>query len=157
MPPWYASGLEFECSQCGRCCTGEPGTVFVTEEEIQGLAGETGLTPEDFRARYTRVLGARETVLGEREDGSCVLHGGARGCLVYGARPRQCVSYPFWRKVVASRERWQAEAQNCPGIGQGTLRTPAEIANFADDDGTLSTQREKKSRGGRKGPENSGG
>lgn len=125
----------------------------MTDEEIQGLARETGLTPEAFRERYTRGLATGETALGERENGSCVLHGGTRGCLVYSARPRQCISYPFWRTVVASPERWQAEARNCPGIGQGALRTPAEIASFAEQDGTLSSHRARKPRGSRQGGE----
>ena len=32
--PWYASGLAFECTQCGDCCSGpEEGYVWVTPEE----------------------------------------------------------------------------------------------------------------------------
>lgn len=32
--PWYAPGLSFTCTQCGNCCTGEPGVVWVSDEEI---------------------------------------------------------------------------------------------------------------------------
>ena len=38
--PWYADGLRFECSQCGDCCTGEPGYVWVDEAEITAMAVE---------------------------------------------------------------------------------------------------------------------
>src|SRR5262245_18529291 len=27
--PWYQDGLEFTCTRCGKCCTGEPGFVSV--------------------------------------------------------------------------------------------------------------------------------
>ena len=36
--PWYRYGLSFECTQCGNCCTGGPGFVWVEEEEIRAIA-----------------------------------------------------------------------------------------------------------------------
>ena len=32
--PWYADGLRFTCTMCGKCCTGEPGYVWTTDEEL---------------------------------------------------------------------------------------------------------------------------
>ena len=32
--PWYAEGLRFKCTECGQCCTGAPGYVWVNEEEV---------------------------------------------------------------------------------------------------------------------------
>ena len=34
---WYKDGLRFECTGCGKCCSGFPGFVWVTEEEMQGI------------------------------------------------------------------------------------------------------------------------
>ena len=28
-PTWYADGLRFTCTQCGNCCTGQPGFVWI--------------------------------------------------------------------------------------------------------------------------------
>ena len=36
--PWYAEGLKFTCTQCGNCCTGGPGFVWISREEIRRLA-----------------------------------------------------------------------------------------------------------------------
>ena len=36
--PWYADGLQFTCTQCGDCCTGDPGVVWVTDEELKAIA-----------------------------------------------------------------------------------------------------------------------
>ena len=36
--PWFKDGLRFECTQCGDCCTGSPGYVWVNDEEISALA-----------------------------------------------------------------------------------------------------------------------
>ena len=40
--PWYKDGLQFECSQCGDCCTGAPGYVWVNKQEIAALAADIG-------------------------------------------------------------------------------------------------------------------
>ena len=37
---WYKDGLQFTCSQCGDCCTGAPGFVWVNGDEIRALAVE---------------------------------------------------------------------------------------------------------------------
>ncbi len=36
--PWYQDGLRFTCTMCGKCCTGDPGYVWVTDEELAALA-----------------------------------------------------------------------------------------------------------------------
>ena len=51
--PWYRDGLRFECSQCGDCCTGAPGYVWVNKEEIASLASEAGeLDISVFEEKY---------------------------------------------------------------------------------------------------------
>ena len=34
--PWYGGGLRFTCTQCGNCCTGQPGYVWISKKEIRG-------------------------------------------------------------------------------------------------------------------------
>src|SRR5262249_20146618 len=39
MPePWYHEGLQFRCTRCGKCCTGEPGNVWENDDEIAAIA-----------------------------------------------------------------------------------------------------------------------
>jgi phytoene dehydrogenase-like protein len=49
---WYSGGLRFECTQCGDCCSGAEGYVWVNQEEINGMAARIGMTPADFERRY---------------------------------------------------------------------------------------------------------
>ena len=141
MANWYGDGLRFACSRCGRCCTGDPGTVLVSDREISGLAELGEFSESRFRKDYTRTLGDGRVVLREREDGTCVFYDSRQGCTVYEARPRQCRTYPFWQKNLSSPEAWATEADACPGIGRGERHTEDIIEERQRRDGTLSQAR----------------
>ena len=51
---WYADGLRFQCTGCGNCCTGPPGTVWFTEEEGRAIAASLGLDEATFLRRFVR-------------------------------------------------------------------------------------------------------
>lgn len=124
---WYTDGLRFECTQCGDCCTGAPGYVWVNSEEIAALAAAAGESVEEFEQLYVRKVGIRKS-LREYPNGDCVFFDGQkRACSVYDARPRQCRSWPFWDSNVRSRTAWQATCAACPGSGQGRLYSLDEI------------------------------
>ena len=55
--PWYSEGLRFECTQCGACCSGEPGYVWVNDEEIAAMAEEMGLEVDAFEGKFVRKVG----------------------------------------------------------------------------------------------------
>jgi len=133
---WWRDGLRFECTRCGNCCGGASGSVRVDDAEIAALARRAGLDDAGFRAAFTRPLRGGERSLRERRDGTCVLYDPRRGCTAYADRPRQCRTWPFWRAVVHSPERWAEEAAGCPGMGRGPLHDAASIASALADDGT---------------------
>lgn len=123
--PWFENGLRFECTQCGNCCTGAPGFVWVNREEIAALARKLGMSAADFEAKYVRTVGIRKSLI-EYANGDCVFFDGkARKCAVYDARPRQCRTWPFWQSNVESKEAWRRTCEVCPGSGKGKLY-PAE-------------------------------
>ena len=119
--PWYHKGLQFQCSQCGNCCTGAPGYVWVNKEEIQALADVTGLDVEEFEELYVRKIGIRKS-LKEYSNGDCFLFDPeTRKCQAYEARPRQCRTWPFWDSNLRSPQAWEETCQVCPGSGKGKL------------------------------------
>jgi uncharacterized protein len=128
MPdPWYHAGLNFTCSQCGDCCTGAPGHVWVINSEIAALAEALGETVEAFEEKYVRRVGARKS-LKERANYDCILlDGQTRRCTVYAARPRQCRTWPFWDSNLKTPADWERTCSVCPGSGQGKLHTIEEI------------------------------
>ncbi len=125
--PWYQDGLAFECIGCGRCCTGEPGYVWVTEDEIERLAKCVRMAAAVFENTYVRVVGQRKSLM-ERPNGDCsLLDGVERRCTVYEARPAQCRTWPFWHSNLRSAAAWRATCRACPGSGQGPTHSLEQI------------------------------
>ena len=126
--PWYKDGLRFECTQCGHCCTGAPGYVWVNDEEIKALAEAKGEPDiERFQELYTRRVGSRRS-LSEFSNGDCVFFDGeSRKCTVYTGRPRQCRTWPFWNSNLESADDWAHTCEVCPGSGQGKLYSIEQI------------------------------
>lgn len=131
--PWYAPGLRFGCTQCGRCCTGSPGVVYFDAPEAEAMAQETGLSRFDFLQTYARKVFGRWSLKETRQpngDHDCVFlrrtEDGRALCSVYQSRPIQCRTWPFWPSNLASREDWNDAAEHCPGMRGGGTFVPIE-------------------------------
>ncbi|MEZ6044868.1 MAG: YkgJ family cysteine cluster protein [Planctomycetaceae bacterium] len=125
--PWYADGLKFRCTGCGNCCTGGPGAVWISDEEIQQMADHLQVSTGEFRLMYTRLIGSRLS-LREYANGDCVFFDGkTRGCTIYPVRPIQCQTWPFWSSNISSENMWQHIQRNCPGAGKADLYTLEQI------------------------------
>jgi Fe-S-cluster containining protein len=125
--PWFQDGLRFECTQCGDCCTGAPGYVWVNNEEIATLAAALGIKVHEFEASYVRRVGARKSLI-ELANGDCIFFDAkTRGCKVYKQRPRQCRTWPFWDSNIATPTAWKKTCAICPGSGQGKVHSIEEV------------------------------
>lgn len=125
--PWYQDGLAFECTQCGACCSGAPGYVWVDEDEIRAMADEMGLDVDVFEHRFIRRVGVNKSLV-EYPDGDCILlDPETRKCSVYAARPTQCRTWPFWDSNLRKPKDWKETCDVCPGAGQGRLYTLDQI------------------------------
>jgi len=124
--PWWKNGLRFKCKGCGACCTGTPGYVWLTDEELKEIAKYCGVEPRKFRKNSTRKV-RRKTTLIEQRNGDCLMFQDGRGCIIYPVRPTQCRTYPFWKKIMKSRRAWNREGRECPGIGKGDKFSSDEI------------------------------
>ena len=124
--PWYADGLRFACTQCGDCCTGDPGFVWVTPDELEAIAKFLGRPLTEVRDLYSRSARGKRT-LREKSNGDCVFFERGKGCTVYPVRPAQCRTWPVWESNVETPEEWQKTCEKCPGSGQGELIPTEEI------------------------------
>lgn len=129
---WYAAGLKFECTQCGNCCSGAPGYVYVTTEDMHRMAGFLQMGFEEFTRTYVRQVGERYSLV-EKFNYDCVFltrdAKGKSGCSIYPVRPMQCRTWPFWNENLRAPGAWKGAGAKCPGIraGQGELYDLAHI------------------------------
>lgn len=152
--PWYAKGLRFTCTQCGNCCTGGPGYVWISKQEIVRVAEHLKLSPETVVEKYCRKINGRFSFKERRNRGSydCVfleerqvthrpagadrdITTSVRVCSIYPVRPLQCRTWPFWDSNLHSPVAWDAAGRRCPGMNQGrkfTLRQVQRIRDAAD-------------------------
>lgn len=126
--PWYHAGLRFQCTECGDCCGGAPGYVWLNKEEIKAIAAKIGEPDVDtFEDMYVRKIGIRKS-LREFPNGDCVFFDTeSRGCAVYDVRPRQCRTWPFWDSNLKTLDAWEQTCDACPGSGKGRLLDLEEI------------------------------
>ncbi len=127
---WYAEGLCFQCTQCGRCCTGAPGYVWINEDEIPQMAAALSEPPESFIQKYARRVRGRIS-LKEMPNGDCILLGNDRRCRLYEQRPVQCRTFPFWPENLKSRIAWNRLATDCPGINTGHRYSADDIERIS--------------------------
>ena len=138
LPVWVETrgGLEFKCTGCGDCCSGQPGFVWMDEPQIDRLAAHMGLSRDAFGRRYLRRVGENISLIEHAVTGDCCFFERGKGCTVYEARPTQCRTYPFWPEVIATRETWRGEAGRCEGVREGgRLFTPEEVARIVAGEG----------------------
>lgn len=120
---WYRDGLRFSCTQCGNCCTGPPGYVWVTREEIRRIAEFLQRDDAWLPKSMLRRVGFKYS-LTEKANGDCVFlqptGEGKRGCSIYPVRPLQCRTWPFWNINLKSPADWaEAADSTCPGMNNG--------------------------------------
>ena len=131
--PFYNNGLRFSCKHCSACCRFEAGFVFLSLKDSSLLENALCLENEQFLETYCRWVPSdnKETQLSLKEKANfdCILWS-EEGCTVYEARPLQCRAFPFWQSILNSKKNWEYTAQDCPGIGHGTLHSKEIIINW---------------------------
>lgn len=132
--PWYDPGLSFSCTQCGNCCTGPSGVVYISDDEAKQLAEYKKVSVDSFLANYCEKWHGRWTlkeVKHSHRGFDCVFlrfsdRTGKAMCTVYPVRPIQCRTWPFWKLNLQSKESWQEAAKTCPGMRTGANFVPVE-------------------------------
>jgi len=128
--PFWNKGLKFKCTSCGHCCRHEPGYVFLSQMDLDNLVQYKKISEAVFIKKYCRTVDLGITTrlsLTETAENDCIFWD--QGCTVYRGRPLQCRTYPFWPAIMSSREEWEREALECPGINQGEMHSPKDISD----------------------------
>lgn len=121
---WLQKGVKFACVECGKCCKGSRTNVYINAAEIGAMADHLGLDVANFVEKYAEdrsIDGTGTTTSLKNVGGGCALlsQEDRKTCLVHEVKPTQCRTYPFWASSLVSKAEFDAEAQRCPGIGEG--------------------------------------
>jgi Fe-S-cluster containining protein len=130
---WYVRGLRFRCTQCSHCCTGPQGYVWLSPKDQESIARHLGLEVGAFLKRYVRLVG-RLFSLVDKPNGDCIFLTEDKRCAIHAVKPRQCLTFPFWPRLVESEASWEEITEACPGAGKGPLYTKEEIERALDRD-----------------------
>jgi len=131
--PWYKEGLRFKCTECGKCCTGKPGYVWITEEEMMKISASLNISLQEFKKKYTKQRNNRYSLVERKtlnNDYDCVFLKDKK-CQVYENRPSQCRNFPWWPENLNSQDSWKQAAESCEGINDDAPLTPySQIIQF---------------------------
>jgi Fe-S-cluster containining protein len=149
--PWFKQGLNFTCTCCGNCCTGGPGYVWLSDEEVRRLAAHFNITPEEAVEQYCRKIDGKLSLKETRSASGTydcmflteikpprtsrkgdVLVQAKRVCGIYDVRPLQCRTWPFWPENLGSKPDWEVETRKCPGMNTGKHFTREQIETIRD-------------------------
>jgi Fe-S-cluster containining protein len=105
------------CADCpSRCCRGESGRIWVSQQEILRICNFLEMNVIDFIGDYLRQEENRRSIR-ERYTGhdfACIfLDGAQHKCSIYQVRPIQCRRFPFWDYF---RKHKNQALKECPGI-----------------------------------------
>ena len=118
----------FACTGCGICCTGS-GNVWCSRGELDAILKHHGggMTFEEYVQEHCDVDAMRKRQVDSSEwfilknapgtDHCIFLNPENNHCKIYGTRPLQCSTYPWWPELVGSNKAWEHEAYAvCEGI-----------------------------------------
>jgi len=113
------AAFRFACTPgCTNCCD-EKGFVYITQRDLAAIAQFLRMRPAEFERKY--VYRTKHLLRLRKPWGSECHFLRQGGCAIHPVKPVQCRAFPFWPELVGDRDKWQATAAYCPGIGTGPL------------------------------------
>lgn len=136
--------LPLTCSRGGTCCHGN--RIGLNPWELARLAAARGLSPVDFRERFSAEGGTVLAFDGPRDGrglAACSQYGArlddaTPGCVVHAARPLACRLYPLGRRQQGGHTGYVHLGKTfpclagCPAVATLPLRTVAETLASQD-------------------------
>jgi len=112
------ASLPFDCTGCGKCCKVQ-GTVVMSHKEVVLAAKLLNISVHRFKVLYVEeeqempqdgsIGWVKLRDKGAADNSACIFLNDNNQCNIYEARPLQCLSYPFWPSIMASRKSWNEE------------------------------------------------
>ncbi len=105
------------CDECGgKCCTGESGYIWITEEEAVAVASFLLMDIKSFAGKYLFQANNRLSIREKEYNGgyACVFFDEKeKNCSIYNVRPTQCRTFPFWDYY---KTHYKEALKECPAL-----------------------------------------
>lgn len=105
------------CEECGgKCCTGESGYIWISEEEASKAASFLLMDIESFADKYLFQANNKLSIREKEYNGgyACVFFDEiAKNCSIYDVRPTQCRTFPFWDYY---KQNTNEALKECPAL-----------------------------------------
>jgi len=119
---WYDKGLFFKCIQCGKCCTGFPGFIWILKDEIKTISSFLHIKESKFFKKYTKIICNKISLKEILPSYDCIFLKNKK-CSIYKVRPLQCKTSPFWPQNMISKKAWEDNIEkHCPGAKNKTSK-----------------------------------
>jgi Fe-S-cluster containining protein len=115
----HKEDIEFTCAKCGDCCRVD-GYVYLKWGEAEKIAEYLAVPAAEFKKKYTRFLFLFGRVIETDADGCVFLTDGR--CIIYPARPSQCVTFPYWNHIMKDKKEWDHISTYCRGAKETKFR-----------------------------------
>jgi hypothetical protein len=106
------------CEECeGYCCFGDPGFVWINQDDIFRISSFLSINIIDFIEQYLNLVDNRysaKDVFTTTGYYACIFFDpDERRCKIYNVRPLQCRLYPFWD---CFKQNMTLCFEECPGV-----------------------------------------
>lgn len=105
--------IEFSCKKCGTCCG--VGFIYLKKGETEKIATYLGMAEKQFKKKYTEWFLFLGRALKWSEKGTCLFLKN-KECSIYNARPAQCKTWPFWKRLSENNKDLERAKKYCKGI-----------------------------------------
>lgn len=105
------------CQECGgRCCIGESGYIWISEEEAKKVALFLLIDIDNFAIKYLFRANDRLSIREKpyKEGCACIFFDEiTKTCSIYEVRPLQCRTFPFWERY---KTHTNEAFEECPAL-----------------------------------------
>jgi Fe-S-cluster containining protein len=105
--------IKFSCKKCGKCCA--VGFIYLKKGEAEKIASHLGMPAQQFKKQHTEWFLFLGRALKWGNSGACFFLKN-RQCSIYPVRPSQCSTWPYWKRLVASRKELERAKTYCKGL-----------------------------------------
>ncbi|HJO94420.1 MAG TPA: YkgJ family cysteine cluster protein [Victivallales bacterium] len=106
-----------KCAECeGKCCNGESGNIWISNEEVVALAEYMNIPVNRLVKLYLKQIDGRWSLIELKINNnySCVFYDDiSDSCSIYDCRPKQCRDFPFWDYY---KNRIDELKEECPAV-----------------------------------------